>query len=134
MNYEKVSVNVEDKLLAQIDLLIADGFYANRSDFINQGIKSQISKEAKNIDSLINLHAKENEVDENQWFIGVANFDKEFLEEVQLQKKKITINGFGVLSFSSGCSDQLIFATVKSISKRIKIHANKNVIEHYKNS
>lgn len=132
MNYEKVSVNVEDKLLAQIDLLIADGFYANRSDFTNQGIKNQISKETKNIDSLINLHAKENEVDENQWFIGVVSFDKEFLEKVQLQKKKITINGFGVLSFSSKCSDEHIFATVKSISKRIKIHANKNVIEHYK--
>ncbi|MFA6675860.1 MAG: hypothetical protein WCS49_03205 [Bacilli bacterium] len=132
MSYEKVSVNVEDKSLAYIDLLIADGFYANRSDFINQAIESQISKEIKNIDKLINLHTKNDEVDENQWFFGIANFNKEFLEKAKLQNKKLNINGFGVLSFSFDCSDELIFATIKSISKRIKIHANKSVIGHYK--
>jgi len=38
MNYEKVSVNIDDKKLANIDLLVENGFYANRTDFINQAV------------------------------------------------------------------------------------------------
>jgi Arc/MetJ-type ribon-helix-helix transcriptional regulator len=34
MNYEKVSINVDNKLLAKIDLLVSEGFYSTRSDFI----------------------------------------------------------------------------------------------------
>lgn len=132
MNYEKVSVNVDDKLLAQIDLLVADGFYSTRSDFINQAIESQIAKEGKNIDSLISLHAKNEEIDENQWFIGVVSYSKEYLEQVKRQKKKLHINGFGVLSFSADCSDELIIATVETISRKIKIHGRQVIVDHYK--
>lgn len=41
MNYEKVSVNINDRNLSQIDLLIENDFYTNRSDFINQSIQKK---------------------------------------------------------------------------------------------
>lgn len=132
MNYEKVSINVDNKLLAKIDLLVSEGFYSTRSDFIVQAIQKQTEKESKNIDDLVNLHSKKDILDENQWFFGVASYSKKDLQTLKNMERQISIKGFGVVSFSNDCSNELIFSSVKSISKHIAIHSNKEVVNYYR--
>ncbi|MGN0311829.1 MAG: hypothetical protein ACI4CC_03545, partial [Lachnospiraceae bacterium] len=119
MNYEKVSVNIGDKELSQMDLLIESGFYSNRSDFINQAILTQLGKEEDSMNHLLELHSMEKGIDENHWFIGVEWLDKAYLEKVQEQGQKIKIKGFGILYFESDIEDQLIFDTIEKISPKI---------------
>ena len=39
---EKVSVNINTSTLSTIDLLVDNGYYSNRSDFINQAVRSEL--------------------------------------------------------------------------------------------
>lgn len=129
MNYEKVSVNINDKNLAKIDLLIANDLYSNRSDFINSAIEYQLDKQQDDIDSLIKMN-KSKSKDGIEWFIGVCSITKKDLEERKKEKRKIQINGFGVLIFEDDIDVKLVKATIKSVSNKIKIHGN-NEIEKY---
>lgn len=132
MNYEKVSVNIDDKKLSQIDLLVENGFYANRSDFINQATQELLDKEVNNIEKILEQNSMDSYIiNDNIWFIGVSSFDKEFLSRVKELNKKINVKGFGVLSFSKDCTDDLIIETVESISKKIKVVATDKVKEHF---
>ncbi len=128
MNYEKVSVNISDKKLSQMDLLIENGFYTNRSDFINQAVDELLSREDRTVQKLLeNYAADKNILNDNIWFIGFSSFDKAFLERVKSLDKKISIKGFGVLCFADDCTDELILDTVESVSKKIRINASDRI-------
>lgn len=132
MNYEKVSVNIDDKKLSKIDLLVENGFYANRSDFINQATQELLDKEDNNIEKILEQNSIDNYIiNDNIWFVGASSFDKEFLERVKALDKKINVKGFGVLSFNKECNDELIISTVETISKKIKIIASDKVKEYF---
>jgi metal-responsive CopG/Arc/MetJ family transcriptional regulator len=40
---EKITINLEFVALGQIDLIVADGFYSNRTDFIRTAIRNQLA-------------------------------------------------------------------------------------------
>ncbi|MBO2516609.1 MAG: hypothetical protein CW338_04915 [Clostridiales bacterium] len=135
MTSEKVSVNINDEILSGIDLLVEDGFYANRSDFINRAVEAQIEKERKNIEKLLEIHSKEKAVEqlnEHQWFVGIQTIGREYLEQVKEQGMHLRIKGFGVLYFEKDADDALIFDTVAYISGKIRIMANDAVKEHFR--
>ena len=48
-NNEKVSVNMNIGTLSQIDLLVDQGFYSNRSDFINQAVREYLNQKQERI-------------------------------------------------------------------------------------
>ena len=50
---EKVSVNINTSTLSSIDLLVDNGYYSNRSDFINQSLRESLQKHQKTIDRII---------------------------------------------------------------------------------
>ena len=49
---EKVSVNMNIGTLSQIDILVDNGFYSNRSDFINQAVREALKDKQHNISFL----------------------------------------------------------------------------------
>ena len=52
-NYtEKVSVNVNTSTLSEIELLVDNGYYSNRSDFINQAVRETLSRHQTTIDRI----------------------------------------------------------------------------------
>lgn len=131
MTGEKVSVNISDEMLSKIDLLVEDGFYANRSDFINKGVEMLLDKEARNIDKLLDIHSQE-KIAEHQWFIGIQSMGTNYLEKVRERGLHLKIKGFGVLYFEKDIDAQLVFDTVEMISRKIKIYAEDSIKEHYK--
>lgn len=124
MNYEKVSVNVDDKKLSQMDLLIENGFYANRSDLINEAIGELLNLESATIEGILARQETEAQIlGDSFWFIGLSSLDRSLLERVRELGKKLHIKGFGVLYIDSDCDAELVEAAVESVSKRIRVNA-----------
>lgn len=131
MTAEKVSVNMNDEVLSKVDLLVEDGFYANRSDFINRAVQQQLDRESATIDKLLVIHSKE-KINENQWFIGIQTIGRAYLEEVKSQGLHLKIKGCGVLYFDKDVDAALIYNTVDMISSKIRLFADAEVREHYR--
>lgn len=128
MNYEKVSVNIDDKKLSQMDLLIENGFYANRSDFINQALDAKLDEEADCIAGILERQSTDALIiNDSYWFIGLQSLDRAFLERVRELGKKIRIKGFGVLYIGSDCEPELVAETVEAVSKKIRVNATDEV-------
>ena len=53
MYSEKVSVNMNSATLASIDLLVDNGYYSNRSDFINQAVRESLRERQSIIDRIV---------------------------------------------------------------------------------
>ena len=53
---EKVSVNINTSTLSNIDILVDNGYYSNRSDFINQAVREGLQKHQATLDRIIDNH------------------------------------------------------------------------------
>lgn len=56
---EKVSVNINTSTLSSIDLLVDNGYYSNRSDFINQAVREGLQKHQATLDRIIDRHMEQ---------------------------------------------------------------------------
>lgn len=130
---EKVSVNINEEALSKIDLLVEDGFYSNRSDFINRAVDTLLDRENRTVDKLLEIHSKE-KINSRQWFVGVQTMGSQYLEKVKEQGVRLRIKGCGVLYFEKDAAQELVFETVEYISPRIRVIAEEAVREHYKQS
>ncbi len=128
---EKVSVNINEEALSKIDLLVEDGFYSNRSDFINRAVDTLLDRENRTVDKLLEIHSKE-KINSRQWFVGVQTMGSQYLEKVKEQGVRLRIKGCGVLYFEKDAAKELVFETVEYISSRIRVIAEDEIREHYK--
>jgi len=136
-NYpEKVSVNINTSTLAQIDLLVDNGYYSNRSDFINQAVREGLHKHQNTLDRIIDSKLEKGSPDQrrknpNRWFVGVYGFDKRALAEMKDTGEQGAITGYGVLSLDEELDDEELFAAVKSIRVKGKVIAKPTVKAYY---
>ena len=125
-NTEKVSVNINIGTLSQIDLLVDQGFYSNRSDFINQAVREYLNGKQEQIRAEEENYDKMNFV----WFIGLRALTKSELELVKKQGHKKEIRGYGMLLVDESLDD-LVIETISSINVRGKIRCSDRIREHY---
>ena len=123
---EKVSVNINIGTLSQIDLLVDQGFYSNRSDFINQAVREYLNGKQEQIRAEEENYDKMNFV----WFIGLRALTKSELELVKKQGHKKEIRGYGMLLIDESLDD-LVIETISSINVRGKIRCSDRIREHY---
>lgn len=126
---EKVSVNINSSTLSQIDLLVDNGYYSNRSDFINQSLRDALHRQQSTLDRIINQHASPARRD--PWFVGVFGLTAAEVEEMSMQGGGFTITGYGVLVIDDTVEEEKLFATVRSIRVKGKVVCNKNVKVRY---
>ena len=127
---EKVSVNINTSTLSQIDLLVDNGYYSNRSDFINQAVRELLRAERSVIDGIIerNAHPRNGETG---WFIGVSGLTAKEVDAMYQAGEKIKLLGYGVLTVDQGCDEEKLFATVESIRVKGKVVCSDSVKAHY---
>ena len=125
---EKVSVNINSSTLSNIDLLVDNGYYSNRSDFINQALRDALHAQQSTIDRIIDSESARRD---GSWFIGLSGLTKRELEELHAAGKRFSIRGYGVFTLPSDIDEEKLFAVVDSISVKGKVHCSKNVKEHY---
>lgn len=126
---EKVSVNINSSTLSGIDLLVDNGYYSNRSDFINQAVRSALQAQQSTIDRIIaqNQAGRSGE----GWFIGLSGLTKRELEEMYAAGERISVKGYGVFTLPSDIELEKLLAVVESISVKGKVYCSKEVKVHY---
>lgn len=128
---EKVSVNINTSTLSSIDLLVDNGYYSNRSDFINQALREGLQKHQNTIDRIIEKKTEQSGESPNHWFIGVYGLEKQDIELARNQGREIEIKGYGVLVIDGDIDDETIFEVVRSIKVKGRVVCKKSIKEHY---
>ncbi len=127
---EKVSVNMNSSVLSSIDLLVDNGFFSNRSDFINQAVREALNAKQSTLDRIIEKNSERREG--NSWFIGLSGYTKKDISEMYGAGDNLEIKGYGVLVIDSDCNEDEVKAVIKSINVRGKVHCSRSLKEYYK--
>ena len=85
---EKITINMSVVDLGRTDLLVEQGFYSNRTDFIRTAIRNQLNAHAKDIMDTVNRRA---------FVVGVLVYDNEDLEEFIYKNQRLDIRVVGML-------------------------------------
>ena len=128
---EKVSVNINSSTLSSIDLLIDNGYYSNRSDFINQAVREGLQKHQNTIDRIIDKKTEFNGVNHNHWFIGVYGLEKQDVDKMKKQGGEVEISGYGVLVIGKDIDEESLFQVVRTIKVKGRVLCAKSIKEHY---
>ena len=128
---EKVSVNINTSTLSSIDLLVDNGYYSNRSDFINQALREGLQKHQNTIDRIVDKKMDRHDADPNQWFIGVYGLEKQDVEKARNQGRTIELSGYGVLVIDKDIDEESLFEVVRTIKIKGRVVCGKRIKEHY---
>ena len=123
---EKVSVNMNIGTISQIDLLVDEGYYSNRSDFINQAVRQILDQKTHIIENVRQMKSGQ----DNHWFIGIAALDSEDFQRAKEKQIKMKISGYGLLIIED-TADELVMETVESIKVKGKVVCSKKLKEHF---
>lgn len=128
---EKVSVNINASTLSGIDLLVDNGYFSNRSDFINQALRESLQKHRSTLDRIIEKNSEIGRQSSDCWFIGVLCLEKRDIEAALHSGHAMAITGYGVLMIGEAIDEQDLFAAVCAIRVKGKVVCNKNIKAHY---
>lgn len=126
---EKVSVNINTSTLAAIDLLVDNGYYSNRSDFINQSLRETIQRNEQNISRCSQLAGEH--LSRGQWFMGVYVLTREEVEKLCRHNDRISITGYGLLRIDASIPEEQLYRAVERISVKGRVSCPPYVREHY---
>jgi len=103
---EKITINLGFVDLGQIDLLVKEGFYSNRTDFIRSAIRHQLMNHSDAVRSA---------VVRNDVTLGLRSYSRAELETLQAAGQTVNIRGLGLTSIAPDVSPELARATIESI-------------------
>jgi Arc/MetJ-type ribon-helix-helix transcriptional regulator len=104
---EKITINLFPVDLGQIDLLVQQGFYANRSDLIRTAIRNQLASHAEVVRQTV---ARE------QLVLGLQHFSRSYLEEARQRGETLDIRVLGLATIAADVPPELASETIRSIS------------------
>ena len=115
---EKITINLGYVDLGHVDLLVQEGFYSNRTDFIRTAIRNQLSTHAEEARKSIVRHTLE---------LGLRHYTRADLEARQAAGEKLHIKVLGLASIAPDVTPALALATIESITVLGALHASKEV-------
>ena len=112
---EKLTLNIGCVDLGQIDLLVQEGFYANRSDLIRTAIRNQIATHAEVVRQVVSRKSI---------VLGIQQFTAADLAAVQAAGQKLQIKVLGLAVIAPDVTPELALATIESLSVLGALHAS----------
>ena len=103
---EKITINLGLVDLGQIDLLVQEGFYQNRTDFIRTAIRNQLAAHAE---------AVKQTVSRKELVLGLQHYARRDLEAVRAAGETLQIRVLGLASIADDVPPELARATIDSI-------------------
>jgi Arc/MetJ-type ribon-helix-helix transcriptional regulator len=103
---EKITINLGLVDLGQIDLLVREGFYQNRTDFIRTAIRNQIGEHAD---------AVKQTVARKTLALGLQNYTRRDLEGVRASGETLQIRVLGLATIADDVTPELALETIDSI-------------------
>ncbi|NMG14033.1 CopG family transcriptional regulator [Aromatoleum bremense] len=112
---EKITINLGVVDLGQIDLLVQEGFYSNRTDFIRTAIRNQLVTHNEVIRATVARKA---------FVLGLQHYTRRDLEAVQAAGERLDIQVLGLASIAADVPPELALATIESIVVLGALHAS----------
>jgi len=112
---EKITINLGYVDLGHIDLMVQEGFYSNRTDFIRTAIRNQLERHA----DVVKQSTVRKSLD-----LGLRNFSREDLEAARRAGDMLHINVLGLASIAQDVTPELARATIASICVLGALHAS----------
>jgi Arc/MetJ-type ribon-helix-helix transcriptional regulator len=117
---EKVTINLTPVDLGKIELLVEQGFYANRAEFIRVAIRNELGKHEETVRETTRRQA---------FIIGAVVYGRRMFEELREKKQRLDIRVVGFLSISEDVDPELALAVVDSLHVRGVFRASQAVKE-----
>lgn len=111
---EKITINLGYVDLGQVDLMVQEGFYSSRTDFIRTAIRNQLERHA----DVVKQSAIRKSLD-----LGLRNYTRQDLEAAQRAGEMLHINVLGLATIAQDVSPDLARGTIASISVLGALHA-----------
>ena len=103
---EKITINVGLVDLGQIDLLVDEGFYANRTDFIRTAIRRQLESRADAVNDTVARRTL---------ILGTQHLSRRDLEELRDAGQTVKLHVLGLATIGNDVSPELALATISSV-------------------
>src|SRR5512146_394409 len=115
---EKLTLNLGPVDLGQIDLLVEEGFYSNRTDFIRTAIRNQLA---------IHAEAVKQTVSRKTLVLGLQRYSRADLEERRRAGERLQVRVLGLVTIDDDVSPELASAVFDSIQVLGAFHASEPV-------
>jgi Arc/MetJ-type ribon-helix-helix transcriptional regulator len=112
---EKITINLGYVDLGHIDLLVQEGFYSNRTDFIRTAIRNQLDRHTDAVKQSVARH---------QLDLGLRQYTRQDLEAVQTAGEMLHIQVLGLVVIAPDVSPELAHDTIASIHVLGALHAS----------
>ncbi|KIF82202.1 CopG family transcriptional regulator [Noviherbaspirillum autotrophicum] len=112
---EKITINLGPIDLGQIDLLVQEGFYSNRTDLIRTAIRNQLQLHGDVIKQTV---ARKSLV------LGLQHYTRADLEAVRDSGQKLQIQVLGLASIGADVTPELALAAIDSVTVLGALHAS----------
>jgi len=103
---EKITINLGYVDLGHIDLLVQDGFYSNRTDFIRTAIRNQV---------LAHGEVLKKSVARRSMVLGLQRYTRRDLEKVLASGEQLHIQVLGLATIDDDVPAQLALQTIASV-------------------
>src|SRR5712672_3845634 len=104
---EKITINLGFVDLGHVDLMVQEGFYSNRTDFIRTAIRNQLERHS----DVVKQSTARKSLD-----LGLRNYSREDLEAARQAGEMLHINVLGLARIAQDVSPDLARATIASVS------------------
>jgi Arc/MetJ-type ribon-helix-helix transcriptional regulator len=112
---EKITINLGYVDLGHIDLMVQEGFYSNRTDFIRTAVRNQLDRHA----DVVKQTTARKSLD-----LGLRHYSREDLEAVRDAGSMLQIHVLGLASIAMDVTPELARATIASVVVLGALHAS----------
>ena len=112
---EKITINLGVVDLGQIDLLVQEGFYANRTDLIRTAIRNQLAIHAEVVKHVIIRKSLA---------LGLETYSRQQLEALQVNGERLQIQVVGLATIAADVTPELAAAVIDSVTVLGAFHAS----------
>lgn len=103
---EKITINLGYVDLGQIDLLVHEGFYSNRTDFIRTAIRNHLARHDEAVSKSVARHKLD---------LGLRRYSRKDLEAVKAAREVLHLQVLGLVAIAADVPPKLALDTIASI-------------------
>lgn len=119
-NTEKITINMNVVDLGHVDLLVEQGFYSNRTEFIKAAIRSQLT---------MHTDVLKETITRKTMVVGILSYNRKELAVELKDKSMLDIKVVGMLRLADDIPIELALQTIKSIKVFGVLRANQHLKE-----
>lgn len=103
---EKITINLGLVDLGQIDLLVSEGFFTNRTDFIRTAIRRQLESRSDAVERTVVRRAL---------VLGIEHYSRDALEQLRDSGRMVELRVLGLATIADDVSPELALATIARV-------------------